>query len=143
MVEPNNFSFVLPELAGMAYPTRPENFDWLLSQGVSNVVSLTSFNVPVPPGITHKFVDVPDMIAPTIAQIQEIIAFVDECMGKNQKVAIHCAAGLGRTGTLLACCLVHLLGLEGPEAIQMVRRSRPNSIETAEQEAVIKQYAAL
>jgi atypical dual specificity phosphatase len=56
-------------------------------------------------------------------------------------VAIHCAAGLGRTGTVLAAYFV-AGGLSSREAVEKVRDLRPGSIETVEQERAIERFAA-
>ncbi|XP_061282233.1 protein tyrosine phosphatase domain-containing protein 1 isoform X4 [Bos javanicus] len=46
------------------------------------------------------------------------------------KVAIHCHAGLGRTGVLIACYLVFATRMTADQAIIFVRAKRPNSIQT-------------
>ncbi|NXM33474.1 DUS23 phosphatase, partial [Oxyruncus cristatus] len=54
------------------------------------------------------------------------------------------ALGRGRTGTLLGCYLGAARGLSGAEAVREIRRLRPGSIETPEQEqAVIRFCSAL
>ena len=58
-----------------------------------------------------------------------------------QGVVVHCLGGHGRTGTMLACYLVRFLGVSGEEAIEEIRRMRPGSVETVEQEETIKKYA--
>ncbi|NXS13747.1 DUS23 phosphatase, partial [Neodrepanis coruscans] len=48
--------------------------------------------------------------------------------------------GHGRTGTLLACYLCKVLDLDGGDAIREIRRLRPGSIETLEQEQAVIQF---
>jgi atypical dual specificity phosphatase len=55
-------------------------------------------------------------------------------------VAVHCAAGLGRTGTVLAAYLV-ARGEEPRAALARVRDLRPGSVETADQERAVEAYA--
>ena len=53
---------------------------------------------------------------------------------------MHCGAGMGRTGTMLACYLVGK-GYSFQDALAHVRQRRPGSVETLEQEGVIRDYA--
>src|SRR5689334_837119 len=90
-------------------------------------------------GTLTEHVPVEDFTAPTLHQVEQTITLIHFYLGKNMPVAVHCIAGLGRTGTIIACYLVGE-GKSAEEAITTVRRWRPGSIETLDQEAVILQY---
>ncbi|MCL6609414.1 MAG: hypothetical protein K6T74_15115 [Geminicoccaceae bacterium] len=54
-------------------------------------------------------------------------------LGEARGVALHCRAGLGRSGTIAARLLIELV-LDPAEALARVRAARPGAIETAAQE---------
>jgi len=59
-----------------------------------------------------------------------------------QGVAVHCYWGRGRTGTMLAAYLVAVNEMYPDEAIDHIRRLRPFSIETDEQEEAVHNFSA-
>ncbi|CAG0879468.1 unnamed protein product [Darwinula stevensoni] len=57
------------------------------------------------------------------------------------KVAVHCHAGLGRTGVLIACYLVYSLRVRANDAIRYIRLKRPNAVQTRGQILIVQEFA--
>ncbi|XP_061213497.1 dual specificity protein phosphatase 23 [Neopsephotus bourkii] len=142
--EPPNFSWVsMGRLAGLAMPREPAHYEFLLRQGVRHLVSLTERDPPhhgAYPGIRLHRLRVPDFTAPTPAQIRTFLRLLEVANARGEAVAVHCMLGHGRTGTMLACYLAEERQLEGAEAIREIRRLRPGSIETREQEEAVIRF---
>ena len=64
---------------------------------------------------------------------------LDNLLKTGHKVVVHCGAGLGRTGTMLAAYLVHT-GLSAEDALKEVRLRRPGAIESRTQEDAVRDY---
>jgi atypical dual specificity phosphatase len=131
-------------LAACRYPRTNRALRDLAEQGVALLVNLHERAHPPAALARHRLTElhlpVPDFTPPTAAQLDHGVAAVEEALANGQKVAVHCGAGLGRTGTLLACYLVKQ-GCSPAEAIARIRRLRPGSVETAQQELAVHAYA--
>uniref|UniRef100_A0A8B9HW53 Protein tyrosine phosphatase domain-containing protein 1 n=1 Tax=Astyanax mexicanus TaxID=7994 RepID=A0A8B9HW53_ASTMX len=73
----------------------------------------------------------------TILDMVKVMSFALQ----EGKMAVHCHAGLGRTGVLLACFLVFTSRMTADQAILFVRSKRPNSIQTRGQLVCVRQFA--
>ncbi|GAB4312637.1 MAG: hypothetical protein Kow0059_03310 [Candidatus Sumerlaeia bacterium] len=147
---PYNFSYVIPDkLAGSAEPggffkSLREELDELHKEGFTAIVTLTEFVLPEDIVSEYPFtvlhLPIEDFQAPSIEQIEKFVAFVDEQLAREGgRVLVHCWAGRGRTGALLACYFVSE-GLTAAEAIDLVRQLRPGSIESGAQIQAIRNY---
>ena len=91
--------------------------------------------------LTWLHVPIADMRTPspaTLAAWHQQRGALRAALERGDKVLVHCAFGLGRTGMLVARLLVDA-GLEPGEAIARVRKARPGTIETAAQAAFVRQ----
>jgi atypical dual specificity phosphatase len=80
------------------------------------------------------------MEAPTQEQLDRCISAIELALENKMGVAVHCTAGLGRTGVVLACHLVKR-GMSADNAIARIRRLRPGSIETDDQARAVEEFA--
>ncbi len=151
-----NFTWVIPRrLAGMGLPTGAyrrleadatdrtleRDLTSLRELGVESVVTLTPDPLHEKTldhcGLGHLHLPVEDMTAPSPEQIRRAVRYIDEHDGG---VAVHCTAGKGRTGTVLAGYLVSR-GTSPEAAIEAIRDIRPGSVETFGQESSIFRFA--
>ena len=91
-------------------------------------------------GMMAIHLPVPDLQAPTEDQLQQAVDAIAGAAQSGMAVAVHCTAGKGRTGTVLAAYFVNQ-GLSADAAIRRVRNLRRGSIETPEQEEAIVEFA--
>lgn len=143
MKKPTNFSWLIEEkLAGSGIPTSFDELEWVLNQGIKSIVTMTEN--PLPENwikeIGYLHVPTPDFTAPNMEEIDNAVDFIHNNILEEQAVMVHCAAGMGRAGTILACYLVKYQKYSAQEAIEKVREERPGSIQSDVQEMAITFY---
>ncbi|XP_067677077.1 uncharacterized protein [Haliotis asinina] len=141
---PDNFSWVVDGLlCTLAFPETRQNLRYLLDNNVAYLVSLTAERDPpitLCPELEFVSLKIQDFTPPTVEQVEEFLNIISKAEVKKKAVALHCAQGQGRTGTMIACYLVKVQRLSAEDAIQKTRYLRKGSIETHEQEQMVHHY---
>jgi hypothetical protein len=81
-----------------------------------------------------------DFSVPALTVLRQAVETVWSHAREGQNVAVHCNAGIGRTGMVMACLARQELGFSAVEAINWVRQYIPGAVETAEQVRVVEDY---
>jgi atypical dual specificity phosphatase len=147
IVSLRNFSWIRE--GDLAVSARPQGIQGLLEAretGIQAIVTLTEAPLGKSEleecGLVALHLPVRDFSPPSLEQIQTFTRFWEEQRALGRSVLIHCDSGQGRSGTMAACHLVSQ-GLDPHEALAEVRRLRPGSVETEEQEQVVQAWADL
>ena len=141
--KPTNFSWLINDkLAGSGMPTSSAELEWVIKTGVKSVVTMTEEPLPESWIKNIKYLHVPteDLSTPGMEKIDNTIDYIHERIKNNEPTMVHCAAGIGRTGTILACYLIKYHSLSTKDAIDKVRKERPGSIQSESQEIAIGLY---
>ncbi|MDW0268290.1 MAG: dual specificity protein phosphatase 23, partial [Nitrososphaeraceae archaeon] len=155
---PTNFSWVINNgLAGSGLPLSFDQFQWLVKNGIRTIVTVREIPLPfrwlsdpdiVNPHskdknfekVNYLHLRVEDYHSPTVQEIDSTVKFIENEIVAKRPVLVHCAAGKGRTGTILAAYLLKKEDLSARDAITRIRNLRPGSIQTDSQEKSLYEY---
>ncbi len=140
-----NFSWIEENvIAGAHYPDDSSDFDYLRKNGIKVIISFKqnyhyqALPAKVLNGFVIYYIPIEDFSIPTDEQVREFWQLYQKHDKLRESIVVHCYAGCGRTGTMLAAWLLLKEKVKtGQEAIEMVRELRPCSIESDEQEEFI------
>ena len=112
--------------------------------GVTAVLDLTAeFSAPTPlRHATYRNIPVLDLTAPSLAQLQEMVTFIDH-ESRAGIVYIHCKIGYSRTAAAAGAYLLWS-GTAGsvPEAIEHLRKARPTIVMRPEVVAALTDFSS-
>ncbi|XP_061723923.1 dual specificity protein phosphatase 23-like [Cydia pomonella] len=142
---PYNFSwFVEGKVAAMGWPQTVANLNYLADAGIDHLITLSPERRPPILDCKKKLkwteIRIKEFGTPTLRQIIKFIEICERAEIRGEVIGVHCRHGRGRTGTMLACYLVHFRDMAPERAVLTVRVQRPGSCETYEQEKIVCHY---
>ena len=140
---PDKFSWLIEnKLAGSGIPTSIDEVQWVIKQGVKSIVTIReeSLDDDWVKDVKYLHVLSNDMGVPEFVDLVSAVDFIHRRITHNEPVLVHCLAGMGRTGVILACYLVKYQKMSASEATEKVREERPGSIQSYPQEEIIFQF---
>ena len=111
--------------------------------GITNILNLMKefddsiFNLS---GNNYCYLPVIDDTAPTESELTEGVKFIQNSILNNEKVYVHCAAGVGRSVTIVAAWLIKEKNLSVETSLDKIRINRPFILPVSEQLTLLKKW---
>lgn len=146
---PNGFHWIVPgKLAGCGEPGLIQSIDYdldLLRQcGITYLVTLTERDLDQDAlarnGLKNLHLPIYDREAPTMAQAYMLVYRMQTLLDQGAVLTVHCKAGIGRTGTMLAAWLIREGGLTAVDAIARLRAIDKKYVQTQSQEDFLARF---
>ena len=140
---PDNFSWLIyGKLAGSAIPTSKDEINWVEEQGIKSIVTVREepLDENWVEDVKYLHVISNDMGVPEFSDLVNSVVYIHKRITEDEPVMVHCLAGLGRTGTILACYLIKYEKISAKKAIQKIREKRHGSIQSFTQEEIIFRF---
>jgi atypical dual specificity phosphatase len=138
---PTFFSWVVDSrLAASGRPSSKEQVDWLRNKGVTAILTLTEGPLPNEwtTGMETFHISLRDHAPVTSANLLLGAEYIAGALARGKVVLVHCLAGKGRTGCMLASYMMVYEDKTARQAIDELRSMRGGSVERPQEEGVLE-----
>jgi atypical dual specificity phosphatase len=91
--------------------------------------------------IDYLYISVHYYGAPSLEELDRVVNYISQQIDRARPVMVHCSAGKGRTGTILAAYLIKKEnGMTADKAISRLSRIRGESVQSKDQEKILFTY---
>lgn len=115
----------------------------LRAVGVTTLITLTYNDLPQDAlkrhGLRNVHLPIYDRQPPSIGQLKMLTKRMTEMIERGDVLAVHCRAGIGRTGTIVAGWLIKE-GLTAQAALDRIRSINKHYVQTEEQEQFLFEF---
>ena len=109
-----------------------EEIERLTGRDLQSIYNLEGFEI--------LYFPIPDFSTPEAGEFRVVVEQVLSSSKSGKGTAIHCHAGLGRTGMFVACLAKFGMDYSSDEAIHWVRKIIPGAVEVPDQEQLVRLF---
>jgi atypical dual specificity phosphatase len=116
----------------------------LHTMGITHLITLTEKDLDQSAlkrnKLSNLHLPIYDREAPSMAQTYMLIRRMQVLLDQGSVLSVHCRAGIGRTGTILAAWLIREGGLSATSAIERLRTIYKAYVQTEVQERFLQDF---
>lgn len=143
----SNFSWVVDQfLAASEYPDDEKKLKFLKSQGIISIVTLSEKKIDDNLLSKYKFrnlyLPIKDFDIPKLNDVLKFLRWMMLMEKWRVPTLVHCDAGIGRTGTMLAIYFISK-GKSAKESLELIKEKRGFKVESLKQESFLFDIAEI